>query len=54
MQYLRGQSNRLGLDLMKTGKDYTKFLAAVGDKATQKQTRTLFEGVAEYSVLGAS
>ncbi|MBJ2082586.1 tape measure protein [Serratia ureilytica] len=55
MQYLRDQSNRLGLDLMKTGKDYTKFLAAVGDKATQKQTRTLFEGVAEYStVLGAS
>ncbi|WP_261397290.1 tape measure protein [Serratia fonticola] len=55
MQYLRDQSNRLGLDLIGTGKDYTKFLAAVGDKATQKQTRTLFEGVSEYgTVLGAS
>lgn len=55
MQYLRDQSNRLGLDLIGTGKDYTKFLAAVGDKATQKQTRTLFEGVSEYgTVLGAT
>lgn len=55
MQYLRDQSNRLGLDLIETGKDYTKFLAAVGDKATQKQTRAIFEGVSEYgTVLGAS
>lgn len=55
MQYLRDQSNRLGLDLIETGKDYTKFLAAVGDKATQKQTRTIFEGVSEYgTVIGAS
>lgn len=55
MQYLRDQANRLGLDLIGTGKDYTKFLAAVGDKATQKQTRTLFEGVSEYgTVLGAT
>ncbi|HIE3984054.1 TPA: tape measure protein [Serratia marcescens] len=55
MQYLRYQSNRLGLDLVETGKDYTKFLAAVGDKATQKQTRAIFEGVSEYgTVLGAS
>lgn len=55
MQYLRDQSNRLGLDLVSTGKDYTKFLAAVGDKATMQQTRTLFEGVSEYgTVLGAT
>ncbi|EON3121747.1 hypothetical protein ACNG5Q_005008, partial [Escherichia coli] len=30
--YLRDQSNRLGLDLLKTSKDYTQFAAAVGDK----------------------
>jgi tape measure domain-containing protein len=55
MQYLRDQSNRLGLDLIETGKDYTKFLAAVGNKATQAQTRTIFEGVSEYgTVLGAT
>ena len=41
--YLRDQSNRLGLDLLKTSKDYTQFAAAVGDKLPKDQMRSIFE-----------
>ncbi|WP_241174006.1 tape measure protein [Serratia marcescens] len=55
MQYLRDQSNRLGLDLIKTGKDYTSFYAAAKSSMSDGQIRNLFEGVSEYAtVLGAS
>lgn len=45
--YLRDQSNRLGLDLLKTSKDYTQFAAAVGDKLPKDQMRSIFEGASE-------
>ncbi|HGM5608791.1 tape measure protein [Serratia sp. IR-2025] len=55
MQYLRDQSNRLGLDLIKVGKDYTSFYAAAKSSMSDGQVRNLFEGVSEYgTVLGAS
>ncbi|HEI9833582.1 TPA: tape measure protein [Serratia marcescens] len=55
MQYLRDQSNHLGLDLIKTGKDYTSFYAAAKSSMSDGQIRNLFEGVSEYAtVLGAS
>lgn len=53
--YLREQSNRLGLDLLKTSKDYTQFAAAVGDKLPRDQMRSIFEGASEWGlVTGAS
>jgi tape measure domain-containing protein len=53
--YLREQSNRLGLDLLKTSKDYTQFAAAVGDKLPKDQMRSIFEGASEWGlVTGAS
>lgn len=53
--YLRDQSNRLGLDLLKTSKDYTQFAAAVGDKLPRDQMRSIFEGASEWGlVTGAS
>ncbi|EOV9646770.1 tape measure protein [Cronobacter malonaticus] len=53
--YLREQSNRLGLDLLKTSKDYTQFAAAVGDKLPKDQMRAIFEGASEWGlVTGAS
>ncbi|WP_234011434.1 tape measure protein [Cronobacter sakazakii] len=53
--YLRDQSNRLGLDLLKTSKDYTQFAAAVGDKLPKDQMRSIFEGASEWGlVTGAS
>ncbi|EPZ0269680.1 MULTISPECIES: tape measure protein [Serratia] len=55
MQYLRSQSNRLGLNLIETGKDYTSFYAAAKSSMSDGQIRNLFEGVSEYAtVLGAS
>lgn len=53
--YLKEQSNRLGLDLIQTAKNYTQFSAAVGDKLPQAQTRAIFEGASEWGlVTGAS
>ncbi|MEJ8325435.1 tape measure protein [Kosakonia sacchari] len=53
--YLRDQSNRLGLDLLKTSRDYTQFAAAVGDKLPRDQMRSIFEGASEWGlVTGAS
>ncbi|MES3519370.1 tape measure protein [Enterobacter asburiae] len=53
--YLRDQSNRLGLDLLKTSKDYTQFAASVGDKLPKDQMRAIFEGASEWGlVTGAS
>lgn len=54
-EYLKEQSNRLGLDLLKTSKDYTQFAAAVGDKLPRDQMRSIFEGASEWGlVTGAS
>lgn len=53
--YLRDQSNRLGLDLLKTSRDYTQFAASVGDKLPKDQMRSIFEGASEWGlVTGAS
>ena len=49
--YLRDQSNRLGLDLLKTSKDYTQFAAAVGDKLPKDQMRSIFEGASEWGLV---
>lgn len=55
MQYLRDQSNRLGLDLIQTGKDFTSFYAAAKSSMTNSQIKNLFEGATEYgTVLGAT
>ena len=54
-EYLKEQSNRLGLDLIKTSKDYTQFAASVGDKLPKDQMRSIFEGASEWGlVTGAS
>ena len=54
-EYLKEQSNRLGLDLLKTSKDYTQFAASVGDKLPKDQMRSIFEGASEWGlVTGAS
>ncbi|VAF02818.1 tape measure domain [Enterobacter hormaechei] len=53
--YLRDQSNRLGLSLLGTAKDYTQFAASVGDKLPKDQMRAIFEGASEWGlVAGAS
>lgn len=53
--YLRDQSNRLGLSLLGTAKDYTQFAASVGDKLPKDQMRAIFEGASEWGlVTGAS
>ncbi|MCP2121793.1 UNVERIFIED_ORG: tape measure domain-containing protein [Pantoea agglomerans] len=49
--YLRDQSNRWGLDLLKTSKDYTQFAAAVGDKLPKDQMRSIFEGASEWGLV---
>lgn len=49
--YLRDQSNRLGLDLLKTSKDYTQFAVAVGDKLPKDQMRSIFEGASEWGLV---
>ncbi|MDU4719508.1 MAG: tape measure protein [Klebsiella aerogenes] len=49
--YLRDQSNRLGLDLLKTSKDYTQFAAVVGDKLPKDQMRSIFEGASEWGLV---
>ena len=55
MQYLRDQSNRLGLDLIQTGKDFTSFYAAAKSSMTNSQIKNLFEASTEYgTVLGAT
>lgn len=55
MDYLRDQSNRLGLDLLKVGKEYAKFSAATQGKLSDAQTKNVFEGLSEYgTVLGLS
>lgn len=51
MQYLRSQSNRLGLNLIETGKDYTSFYAAAKSSMSDGQIRNLFEGVSEYATV---
>lgn len=54
-EYLKEQSNRLGLDLLKTSRDYTQFAASVGDKLPKDQMRSIFEGASEWGlVTGAS
>lgn len=54
-EYLKEQSNRLGLDLLKTSKDYTQFASSVGDKLPKDQMRSIFEGASEWGlVTGAS
>ncbi|MCM7718353.1 tape measure protein [Enterobacter hormaechei] len=54
-EYLKEQANRLGLDLIKTSKDYTQFAASVGDKLPRDQMRSIFEGASEWGlVTGAS
>ncbi|WP_225823418.1 tape measure protein [Pluralibacter gergoviae] len=54
-EYLKEQANRLGLDLLKTSRDYTQFAAAVGDKLPRDQMRSIFEGASEWGlVTGAS
>lgn len=53
--YLRDQSNRLGLNLIQTSRDYTQFAASVGDKLPKDQMRSIFEGASEWGlVTGAS
>lgn len=52
--YLRDQSNRLGLDLLKTSKDYTQFAAAVGDKLPKDQMRSIFEGASEWGLVAGA
>lgn len=53
MDYLRDQANRLGLDLLKVGKEYAKFSAATQGKLSDSQTKNVFEGLSEYgTVLG--
>ncbi|EOV9694999.1 tape measure protein [Cronobacter turicensis] len=49
--YLRDQSKRLGLDLLKTSKDYTQFAAAVGGKLPKDQMRSIFEGASEWGLV---
>lgn len=54
-EYLRGESNRLGLDLIQTAKDYTRFAASANGKIDNSQIHNLFEGVSEYGrVVGAT
>lgn len=54
-EYLKEQSNRLGLNLLETSRDYTQFAAAVGDKLPKDQMRSIFEGASEWGlVTGAS
>lgn len=50
-EYLKEQSNRLGLDLLKTSKDYTQFAASVGDKLPKDQMRSIFEGASEWGLV---
>lgn len=53
MQYLRDQANRLGLDLIKTSRDYMKFSASTKGSMDSATTKNIFEGLSEYStVLG--
>ncbi len=53
MNYLREQANRLGLDLIKTSRDYMKFSASTKSSMDSKTTKAIFEGLSEYStVLG--
>ncbi|HFF9493812.1 MULTISPECIES: tape measure protein [Serratia] len=53
MNYLREQANRLGLDLIKTSRDYMKFSASTKSSMDSKTTKSIFEGLSEYStVLG--
>lgn len=54
-EYLRSESNRLGLDLIQTAKDYTRFAASANGKIDNSQIHNLFEGVSEYGrVVGAT
>lgn len=54
-EYLRNESNRLGLDLIQTTKDYTRFAASANGKLDNSQIHSLFEGVSEYGrVVGAT
>ena len=54
-EYLRQQSNRLGLDLISTAKDYTQFAAAVGNKLPLDQIHQIFQSTSEYGlVVGAT
>ncbi|WMY75831.1 tape measure protein [Buttiauxella selenatireducens] len=54
-EYLRGEANRLGLDLVKTSQEYMKFSAATKSSMTEAQTKSIFAGLSEYStVLGLS
>lgn len=50
-EYLKEQSNRLGLDLLKTSKDYTQFAASVGDKLPKSDMRSIFEGASEWGLV---
>ncbi|CAI2019497.1 tape measure domain [Serratia quinivorans] len=53
MAYLRGEANRLGLDLIKTSRDYMKFSASTKSSMDSGTTKAIFEGLSEYStVLG--
>lgn len=54
-EYLQQQSNRLGLDLISTAKDYTQFAAAVGKKLPLDQIHQIFQSTSEYGlVVGAT
>lgn len=54
-EYLRGESNRLGLDLLTTTKDFVRFYASANGKIDNSQIHNLFEGVSEYGrVVGAT
>ncbi|ASQ16708.1 tape measure protein [Enterobacter cloacae] len=54
-EYLQQQSNRLGLDLLSTAKDYTQFSAAVGKKLPLDQIHQIFQSTSEYGlVVGAT
>lgn len=54
-EYLRSEANRLGLDLIQTTKDYTRFAASANGKLDNSQIHNLFEGVSEYGrVVGAT
>lgn len=54
-EYLRGESNRLGLDLIQTTRDFTRFAASAKEKLDTSQIHNLFEGVSEYGrVVGAT
>ncbi|AUR91503.1 coil containing protein [Vibrio phage 1.161.O._10N.261.48.C5] len=51
MEYLKQFTYEMGLPLRETAKDYSKFMAAVGDKLPLETAKTLFEDLGAASVV---